>query len=430
MVMVFCTWCRLPALECAHVTTNTSDAMKYPELFDPDAVPERDAIFARMQRGDPVYYADGDFRGWFVTAYDDVHRLFLDSRFEIGSAKSIIAQQTAETQRVLAPLSRIMSLMLTELPVDRHRLLTGVLQAWFTPRRVASMRGPITGLARELLVAGSAKPSFDLCAELALPLPAMVIAELMGVPAEDQPLFIDWSSKLLAIYRPFDRDAYLDAQAAFQALMAYCQQRMQSPEDLHSEHLLEVLRRAMEAGTIEEDEALVNCAMLLFAGHETTATLIPIAIKALTENPAQLALLREQPELMSGAIDELLRFCNVGIFLRRTAMEDASLGEHRIKRGELVFLGVYAANRDPVYFDDPHTLDIRRKAKKKPLTFGLGKHYCLGAALAKLELEIAIDLLLLESGRYRPRPERITIQNGMLLTRSIKHFPVDVVAAR
>jgi cytochrome P450 len=400
--------------------------MKYPELFDPGAVPNRDAIFARMQQDDPVYYADGTFRGWFLTAYDDVHRLFLDSRFEIGSATSIIGQQSAEVQSELAPLSRMLSLMLTELPADRHRALTEVLQSWFTPRRVAAMRGRITGLAQALLDEAGDPPSFDLCAEFALPLPAMVIADLMGVPAQDQGKFIDWSSKLLAVYLPFDRDGYLAAQAAFQALMAYCHQRMQSPDGLKSGQLLAVLREAIEEGRVSEDEALVNCAMLLFAGHETTATLIPIAVKMLVENPEQLALLRENRELMPGAIEELLRLCNVGIFLRRTAMEDVSFGPHQIQRGDLVFLGVYAANRDPRYFAKPHQLDIRRTFTKKPLTFGLGKHYCLGAALAKLELQIAIELLLLESERYQPQPDQIRVRNSHLLTRSIKRFPVGV----
>lgn len=286
--------------------------------------------------------------------------------------------------------------MLFRDPPDHTRLRALVSRA-FTPRVAEGLRARVQGIADELLDAVGA-PRFDLIAALAAPLPLLVIAELLGVPGADRALLTSWSADIfkgIDIVAPDAQDAALtSASAAAVELGAYLRallaERRRTPRD----DLLSALVRIEEQGQrLGEDELVHMGILLLGAGHETTRNLLGNGALALLRHPDQLALLRREPGLLEGAVDELLRYDSPVQMVGRWTAADTTLGGAAIPRGQMVVVLTGAANRDPAAFPEPDRLDIRRHGARA-LAFGHGPHYCLGAPLARVEGQVALGALL------------------------------------
>ncbi len=282
-------------------------------------------------------------------------------------------------------------------PPDHTRLRRLVSKA-FTPRTIARLEPRIRAITAELLGAAAAAGQLEVVSQLAYPLPVRVISELLGVPVEDHPRFAGWSARLASSLQPGfgvnpeEAQARADAaQAASDEFAGYFRELIARRRASPSDDLLSQLIRVEDAGQmLTEDELIATCVLLLVAGHETTVGLISNAILALLRHPGQLALLRQDPGLAGGAVEETLRFDAPVQLTGRVARGGLPVGAVAAPDGALVLLLLAATGRDPDVFPDPDVFDIRRGAGQH-LAFAAGPHFCLGAPLARLEATIALQ---------------------------------------
>jgi cytochrome P450 len=345
--------------------------------------------YHRLRAEDPVHWSPLGF--WVLTRYDDVVAVLRDQRF---AKEAMIAAVAARFG--IAPGTIGLS-MLDRDPPDHTRLRSLVSKA-FTPRVVERLRPRIQQIVDGLLDRVEGKGTMDLIEEFAYPIPVMVICEMLGVPLEDHERFKTWSLDLArgldSIMLPVDSEVAIRSGIARQGLTDYfralIRQRRASPRN----DLLSALIAAEEAGDkLSEDELLASSILLLVAGHETTVNLIGNGTLALLRHPDQLRRLRENPGLIVGAVEELLRYDGPVQRTARMPSAEATIGGRTIKPGEMVMPFIGAADRDPAQFPDPDRLDIAR-ADNRHVAFGMGIHFCLGAPLARVEGQIAINTLV------------------------------------
>jgi len=316
--------------------------------------------------------------------------------------------------------------MLDTDPPDHERLRALVSKA-STPRLIERMRLRVQEIADALLDAVRDKGEMDLIDDYAFPLPITVIAELLGVPAEDRNKCREWSDAAVSgdTTQEYVEKILLPHMQAFtDYLRALFDEKRKNPKD----DLISALVRAEEAGDkLSEDELLAMVFLLLIAGHETTVNLIGNGVLALLQHPDQLRKLREDPSLIKPAIEELLRYDGpVETSTERFAREDIRIGETVIPRGEMVLIVIASADHDPERFPNPDALDITR-ADNKHVAFGKGIHFCIGAPLARMEGQIAINTLLrrMPDLRLADSPESLIWRPGMVL-RGLRGLPVKL----
>ncbi|PQP24845.1 cytochrome P450 [Rhodococcus opacus] len=334
----------------------------------------------------PMVFPDGH-EGWLVTGYDAVRQLMADTRFSSRQDIGIlhVPYDTPGMPAATEPSPQMPGVFIAMDPPDHTRMrrkLTGA----FTVKRMKQLEDHIIDVAeRQLDAMARLTPPVDLVKEFALPVPSLVICELLGVPYVDRDNFQVNSAKFLIKDQPLD-----DKMAAYGALSTYLAELVTHKRAAPGDDILSDLARDDDL-TIEE---LTGAAfLLLLAGHETTANMLALGAFALLENPEQLTELRTDPDLLPDAVEELLRYLSVADIFYRYATEDIELGGETIRAGSTVVVSLLAANRDPQRFDNPDTLDIRRKARGH-LSLGHGVHLCLGQQLARLEMRAGFEGLL------------------------------------
>src|SRR5689334_17500877 len=333
----------------------------------------------------PVILPGGDAPAWLITGYAEARAALADPRL-----RKSMPGWAPEPGSVFAVLEQH---MLNSDPPDHGRLRRLVNKA-FTARHIERLRPRISAITAGLLDALPARSEVDLLASFAFPLPITVICELLGIPTSERDDFREWSTTVVSnTATPDVMYAHATAMVGyFRALLAA--KRREPTDDL----LSALITARDEEDSLSENELVSMAFLLLVAGHETTVNLIASGVLALLLNPAELARLRAEPELISGAVEELLRFVSpVNHTTFRCAAEPVEIGGVRISRGDPVLIALSGANRDPVRFGDPGRLDLGRDSAGH-LAFGHGIHYCLGAPLARLEAEIAISALLSRFG--------------------------------
>ncbi|MDJ0787304.1 MAG: cytochrome P450 [Myxococcota bacterium] len=351
---------------------------------------------------------------WLMTRYEDVHAILRDPRFSADRTRAPLVRDNLE--RLPAFVQQAAGGLRTMLVMDPpdHTRVRKLANKAFTPRRVEALRERTEAIVEERLDAIGDAERFDLIHDLAEPVPAIVIAELLGVPAEDHRQFREWSSALIrALASPNVEDRVEQSNQASQKIFGYLAaiiaERRKAPRD----DLISALIAAQEEqDALTDAELLATSNLLLLAGHETTTNLIGNGMLALLREPDQLALLRAEPERIDTAIEELLRFDGPVQATVRVALEDVPLKGCVVPKGAMVLINIGAANRDPEVFAEPDRLDITRSPNPH-LAFGFGTHFCMGAPLARLEGRIAFDALLRrfprlslvdETPAYRPNP--------------------------
>jgi cytochrome P450 len=362
-------------------------------------------FYEELRRQGPVPYDRANGEYW-VLSHADATMVLADRRFgkaglrASGPAAGLlhlpwisrsILRLRGVSQQTIAPITRS---MLSSDPPDHTRLRSLVQQA-FTPRTVGRLRPRIEQIANELLDHMGPRRQGDFVAEFAFPLPATVIAELLGVPAQDRNRFRHWSQQLILgvdmTQPPRIRAA---AGVAVSQLLNYFRELVAARRDRPADDLITALIAAKEAhDRLSEDELLGTCQVLLVAGHETTTNLIGAGMLRLITRPEALEQLRSTPDLLPSAVEELLRFESPVQRVPRMTMEDIEISGVRIARGQRVVAGTGAANRDPAVFAEPNRLDLGRQPNPH-LAFGHGIHFCLGAWLARLEAQIAFACAL------------------------------------
>ncbi len=368
-------------------------------------------IYDLLRQYAPVVFRD-ELNMWVVSRYADVTAILRDRRFGRTIDHVLTREQRGvppkpQHRRAFDMLSE--NSMFDKEPPD-HTRLRGLVHKAFTPRRVENLREAVQSTADMLLDEVQSKGSMDVLADFAVPLPVTVIAELLGVPEEERGLLRNWSQTIVAMYElaptaEQERAAIQAATEFTEYLHKLAAQRRQQPKD----DLMTALVEAEEAGDrLSEDELIATCILLLNAGHEATVNVIGNGLYALFRNPDQLQLLQENPSLNTSAVEELLRYDTPVQLFRRFALEDVPFGDVTFRQGQEIALLFGSANRDPERFPNPDAVDISR-SENPHIAFSLGVHYCLGAPLARMELQIAFatlmrrfpDLALAQEPQYR-----------------------------
>jgi cytochrome P450 PksS len=387
-------------------------------------------FYARLRREAPVYRVTLDRQPvWLVTRYDDVASVLKDERFAKHASSVMSPEQLARQPWVPGPLKPLSRNML-DLDAPDHTRLRALVSRAFTPRLVEGMRDRIQALSDQLLDDLRGRPRFDLIRDYALPLPTTVIAEMLGVPVADRHKFRRWSNALIAARA--SRWHLLLAIWPGWRFLSYVRRLVRDRRAAPRDDLVSALVQVEEAGDrLSADELLAMIVLLLVAGHETTVNLIGNGTLALLEHPDQLDRLRDDPTLIRPAVEELLRYAGpVDTATGRYPREDVTVAGVKIPRGELVLAVIASANRDERQFADADKLDVAREPNRH-LSFGLGAHFCLGAALARLEGQIAINTLL-----RRAPGLRLAVSRGALrwrpgaVLRGLKALPVAVAGIR
>ena len=361
---------------------------------------------------------------WLLLRHADVQSVLRDPGFSVDRRRADVVRENAERLplELIGEEGGLRSMLIMD-PPD-HTRVRGLVSKAFTPRRVAALRPRIEAIVGELLGAVARAGRMDVIEDLAAPLPAIVIAELLGVPAEDHRQFKQWSSELvsgLAQANPLESLARL--QRGLEPLLAYLREIIAARRAEPRDDLISAMIAAQEeCSALSDAELLATSNLLLVAGHETTTNLIGNGLLALLRHPDELARLRAQPELLRGGIEELLRYDSPVQATVRVATQDAELGGHAIRRGALVVCGIGAANRDPLAFSDPDRLDLTR-AETGHLSFGFGAHFCLGAPLARLEAEVAFAALLARLPSLRLASDCVEFRPNPIL-RGLRSLPV------
>ncbi|MGW0960237.1 cytochrome P450 [Streptomyces gelaticus] len=382
---------------------NTPDGLRLADAYE--RVRERSGLLrVQMPYGEPA---------WLVTRYADARLVLGDQRFSRAAAASHDEPRQSEGQRDGGILGMD--------PPDHTRLRSLVAKA-FTVRQVEKLRPQVRELTAGLLdELESAGPPADLVDKFALPLPVAVICRMLGVPTEDRPRFRVWSDDALST-SSLTAEEFEASREELRGYMAgLIDQHRQSPQD----DLMTALIEARDGGDrLSELELIDLCVGILVAGHETTASQIPNFVLTLLDHPDQLARLRAEPELVPKAVEELLRFVPLGSGAGqpRYATEDIEVGGTLVRAGSPVLVAVGAANRDALRFAAPGVLDIAREGNQH-LGFGHGVHHCLGAPLARLELQEALSALITRFPELRLAGD-VTWKSEMLV-RGPRVMPVE-----
>ncbi len=358
-------------------------------MFPPELQLNPYPMYRMMRENQSVNYLE-PFNIWMVLGYDDVRTVLSDhARFSSQFGGIVPAQAAGDP----STMSRMASSLITSDP-PRHTMLRNLINRAFTPRAVAALEPRIEAIANELLDQVAASGQIDLVHDFSYPLPVIVIAELLGVPAADREQFKHWSDAVVESADVMVGGSAARGESVTQEMFAYfrgiIEQRRAEPQD---DLISALLAAEVEGEKLSERDVLSLCWLLLVAGNETTTNLISNAVLSLLEHPEELARLRANPELLPTAIEEALRYRSPVQFMFRVTKADVELGGQTIPAGSMVLASIGSANRDEAKFPEPDRFDIARDPNPH-IAFGVGIHFCLGAPLARLEARVALEAVL------------------------------------
>lgn len=402
------------------------------DLFRPDVVANPHPLLERLRREDPVHWSERH-RAWILTSYEDILAGFKEPRFSAERVKPALEYWDDEDAELISPVADVLAnWMVFKDPPDHPRLRRLVSTA-FRPRAIARLEPEINAtvdrLVDDLVDEASMGGPVDLTSAFAGPLPAIVIAHMLGVPADDREQFRHWSDELtdLVFGATGVPDRRERGQRALRSLADYFGGLIEAARSKPSDNVLGSLIQSHDEGdSLSTEELISTCTLLLFGGHETTTTLITNGLAAALAGSWDLADLVARPVDASTAVEEMLRFEGPAKVEVRHAAEPVELRGRKIEPGQRVFLAVIAGNRDPEQFEDPDRLDLRRSPNPH-LGFGFGAHFCLGATLARTECRIALQGLM----RRFPEVSLAVPMKGLswrptLISRSLVSLPVHL----
>lgn len=399
------------------------------DLFGPEFKANPHPTYAYLREYAPIYRRDAANGKsiWFVTRYEDVATSLRDQDF----VKDVRNTMTPDERFQLPPAPPLLDLLSNHMlnldPPDHTRLRTMVNKA-FTGAVVQQLSGRIEAIAHQLLDRVQPRGQMELIEDFAFPLPMIVIAELLGVPARDRERFRRWSQAFVtpSVNLARNQQKYLKTRRIMEDFTSYmraifAERRREPRPDL----ITRLLQSEEQGDQLSEDELFSMVILLIVAGHETAVNLIGNGVWLLLQHPEQMASLRQQPEKMSAAVEEILRFEGpVERATMRFASTDRPFGDQWVQRGDAISLVLAAADRDPAVFAEPDHFDVERKPNRH-LAFGAGIHHCLGRALARLEAEIALRVLLTRlPGMALAVPSDSLRWRGVPILRGLQHLPI------
>ncbi|WP_261300723.1 cytochrome P450 family protein [Paenibacillus andongensis] len=394
------------------------------DLSSPEFKKNAHEIYNQLRQNDPLHeiaMPDGQ-RAWLSTRYDDAVQILKDDERFTKNLQSLSPEEYAAIMPK-KEMDLISKQMLSSDPPDHTRLRSIVSKA-FSPQMIENMQEEIQRITDDLIDRVQEKGSMEVIEDFAFPLPIIVISQMLGIPENDHHLFKKWSSDFINAAN--DRNKMKEAFPSIQAFGRYIEELITERRKYPGSDLISMLIQAHDSrDKLTAEELSSTIWLLIVAGHETTVNLIGNGLLALLENSEQFRLWRGDPAFSQSGIEELLRYYSpVEIATSRWARHDFTWHGKNIGKGDLIFVGLAAANRDPEQFENPNRLDITRK-KNKHIAFGNGIHFCLGAPLARLEGKIALSTLLrrLPNLRIDTTSEELKWRSGILM-RGLERFPV------
>jgi pimeloyl-[acyl-carrier protein] synthase len=390
-------------------------------LLEPEVLANPYPLYHKLRSEDPVHW-DRFLHTWVVTRYPDVMNVL----HSFSADRTPTPEQlTAMGLSGLNPIAKVMVKQMLFMDAPAHTRLRGLASAAFTPRRVEVLREHIQEIADDLLDRVQTRGRMDIIADFAAPMPAIVTAEMLGVPTEDHANLKKWSADFAEMLGNFQHnpDRIPRVLESTNNLTTYFQAAIDKARQHPREGLIHSFMTAeIDGDRLTDEEIVANCIVTMVGGQETTTNLIGNGLLTLMRNPEQLAQLRDDPNLISSAVEELLRYESPSQHTGRIAREDVQIGDKQIRKGQAVMAIMAAANRDPERFPDPDLLILDR-SDNKHLAFGWSSHFCFGAPLARMEGQIAFETILRRLPNLEVAPGPLTWRNNSGL-RGLTALPV------
>lgn len=390
-------------------------------LLDPEVLANPYPLYQRLRDEDPVHW-DPFLHAWVVTRYADVVTVF--QRFSANRTPTP-EQLTALGMAELAPLAQVMVRQMLFLDPPDHARVRSLASKAFTPARVAVLRSHIQEITNTLLDAVQEKGEMEVLSDLAYPLPAIVTAEMLGVPTSDWRQLTSWSADFAQMLGNFQHnpDHVQKALHSLEKMVAYFQAAVHEQRVHPREGLISAFLQAeIDGDRLNEEEIIANTIVTMVGGQETTTNLIGNGLLTLLRHPDQLEKLRADLSLIPSAVEELLRYESPSQHTARLAPDDGELGGKTIQKRQAVIAVMGAANRDPARFPDPDRLDICRQDNRH-VAFAWASHFCFGAPLARIEGQVAFESVLRRMPDLRLKPGPVTWRENLGL-RGLISLPV------
>jgi len=381
-------------------------------VFSDEILQDPYPTYARLHEEAPLHYLDvgNKWAVWSIFSHAECASIAKDPRLSAKRAKQMLLPLPLSRQSEFSELARMLSLWLIFMDPPEHTRLRKLLNKGFSAAAVEGLRPQVEAIVDQMLKPLQYGAEVDLMREFANPMPVRIILEMLGIPQELRDTFVDWS-RAIAVFRGNPNRTVEEARAAQDALIelteffrtTVAERRRNKGNDLIS-LLIDIEE---EGEVLTEEELYAQCIALLFAGHETTRNLIGNGMYTLLRNPRETAELREKPEMIRSAVEELLRYESPVQFTARVLKEDVEVCGQQIRKGWTVLCMLGAANRDPKQFKEPNQLDLKR-LNNQHLAFSAGLHFCIGAQLARLEGQVALRNLVQRFPKMKlggPRPE-------------------------
>lgn len=397
------------------------------DFADLDALTSLYPLLAKVRAEDPVHWSP-QLNGWVTTRYADVAAALRDPALSSNRLALIVQYQLRHSDPAIAKdFERIgLQQMLFRDGAEHHRLRT-LGNRGFTPSALERARPMVERVVNDLLDKVQANGRMDAIADFAQPLPAVAIAELFGIPQGDREMFQKWSDDVAKFFGGTHGDPAVDGKAANDsdlALEDYFLRLIEKRKASPGHDLVSLLLAGQAEGKLTAQEVSAQCILILIAGHVTTIDQMGNAISAFLNHPDQWRKLCADPALVAPAVEEALRYDVAVPFGHRIAVKETRIGEKAIKPGDVVYIGLAGANRDPAAFANPDAFDISR-ADNNHLSFAVGPHVCLGAGLARRELQIGLSALAKRMPNLRPAAEPPKRRCESLVFRGFYTLPVE-----
>ncbi len=378
-----------------------------------------------LRTHDPVHW--GMLGGWVITRYADAKAILKDHRVDEAPMPDSFrkkSQYLAKKERDLDALILASNHWLFFLNPPDHTRMRGLVAKAFKRKSLQEMIPEIQAIAEELIRLKKAQCSLNIVADFANLLPIKVIIKFLGLPEEDLHFLQGWIRDIFRIFDPLNSLKQCELMNKISLdFSAYLQEHINQRRKQPQSDLITALVEVEEGGEkLTDQEIISSCIMLAAAGEGTTASIIGNSILALLNHPDQLALLRQQPNIINKAVEELLRYDSPTQLVLRTARETLEIGEKNINKGDFIILCLGAANRDSQQFFDPDRLDLLR-SDNQHIAFATGIHFCLGAALARVEVPIAINALVQQLPNLQLATDKVEYHDNVV-TRFLKSLPV------
>jgi cytochrome P450 len=406
-------------------------------MFGPDFYRDPYATYRKLRAAGALHFSNafGGAGTWLVPRYDGAAKVFNEAGLTAVRSHRFFDQYSADVKAELRQFAQVFRQWVVFLDPPDHGLWRKVMMAGFVAGRIKGMRADIEATVDQLLDKAEDGNGFDFIRDFSYLLPILVIASIMGVDTRDNPRFIAWADEIARFFgnpgAPVE--AARKAQSAVLSLYGYFKQVVEQRLAQPCDDAVSLMIRALEASAMEPGERAAcirdvlpaQCAGLLFAGHETTSNLLGNGLHALFKHPDQLSAFVGRPELAAQVVREITRYDTSAQFSSRIVEAPFEFLSHQLLPGQMVIALTGSANRDEAVFADPDLFKIDRTGEALPLTFGNGRHYCLGSHLAMMEMEIAFDRLVRRFPRVAPATPDVEWTSNFNF-RGIRAMPVTV----